>query len=76
MSLLQNFQKEIKKIIIWQKGRIISGYDPDQYRYDDFGNLMIYDHYDLRNLISGWQIDHDTPVCFGGRRPPEWQAQC
>ena len=66
MSLLENFQKENKKRAVWQKGKIIPGYDPNQYRWDRFGNVIKYSHYGNRSLRFSWEIDHDIPTSLGG----------
>ena len=66
MSLMELIQKENKKRIVWQKGRVIPGYDPDQYRWDSFGNVMEYSQYGNRSSLFGWEIDHDIPTSLGG----------
>lgn len=66
MSLLEFFKKENKKRAVWQKGEVILGYDPNQYRRDRFGNVMEYSHYGNRSLLFSWEIDHDIPTSLGG----------
>lgn len=47
--------------LVWNKGRIISGYPADQVRKDACGAWMIKTHYGNRESIFGWEIDHIYP---------------
>ncbi len=46
---------------VWIKGRIIPGYNPDQYRQDACNAWIEYAKYGDRNSIFGWEVDHINP---------------
>lgn len=50
---------------IWEKGRKIEGLDPDMYRLDACGALIMRDKYDMTNKY-GWVVDHIFPRIKGG----------
>ena len=50
---------------VWQKGRIVSGYDPRLYRKDTCGAWMKRDEYGDTTKY-GWEIDHIRPIAAGG----------
>lgn len=52
---------ETRKIEIWEKARIIEGYDPDRYRQDACGAWIDFNEYQNRNSNYGWEIDHIFP---------------
>ena len=51
---------------MWEKGRPITGYDPNTWRSDICGHTMKYD--DHGNTLSkfGWEVDHIIPTSNGG----------
>ncbi|MDR2651410.1 MAG: hypothetical protein LBC68_03725 [Prevotellaceae bacterium] len=49
------------KLQIWNKAKIVDGFDPDKYRQDTCGAWMIFEEYDKIDSIYGWQIDHACP---------------
>lgn len=53
---------EILKQQVWQKAKEVDGYDPAQVRKDSCGAWIIYDLYNDRNSIFGWEIDHIYPL--------------
>ena len=50
---------------VWQKGRIVQGYDPKLYRQDVCGWWMARQAYGTLG-DHGWEIDHIMPVARGG----------
>lgn len=52
--------EELKKQI-WEKGRIVEGYDSDMYRKDACGAWIIWDKYGVQDNLYGWEIDHVYP---------------
>ena len=63
---MNSFAEEARRRQIWSKGRIIPNYDPDTWRYDDFGAVIRYADYGDRNSEYGWEEDHIRPSAFGG----------
>ena len=64
---------------VWEKGRIVSGNDPNVWRKDDCNAWMRRQDYGNRGSMYGWEIDHIKPVSEGGTdhidnlRPLQWQ---
>ena len=53
------------KLLVWERGIIVPGYDPDIYRKDMCGNWMQRtEHGDEGDY--GWEIDHVYPRSLGG----------
>ena len=46
---------------IWERGRIIKGYDKDKFRQDACGAWIIWDNYGDRESPFGWEVDHIYP---------------
>lgn len=64
--LLSKFiNNEGRKLIVWSKGIVVPGRDPNLYRQDYFGNLLKFDDYG-KCVITGWEIDHIIPKNLGG----------
>ena len=65
---------------VWLKAIIVTGYDPNIWRKDQFGNWIRRNEYGNRNSIYGWEIDHVRPVSMGGTdhlsnlRPLHWKT--
>jgi len=61
------FQNTDEKSItaVWNKGRIIDGYDPNQWRRDICGNVLRYEDHG-KTTKYGWEIDHIVPASKGG----------
>lgn len=53
------------KLAVWQKGRIIPGYNSNVWRQDMCGTVMKYGEYGLESKY-GWEIDHIYPKDLGG----------
>lgn len=53
-------------LLIWTKGHIVPGLDPNEWRKDDFGNLIRYQDYGNRSSAYGWEIDHIVAAARGG----------
>lgn len=51
---------------VWNKGRVIAGYDSNTWRYDTCGNPMKRSEYGNTNSPHGWEVDHIKPVAKGG----------
>ena len=56
---------EALKREVWNKGRIVSGYDPAVHRQDICGAWMQYDQHGKEGEY-GWEIDHIRPRAHGG----------
>jgi len=50
---------------VWEKGRVVAGYDPRVYRKDACGAWIKRDEYGW-TTDHGWEIDHICPVSAGG----------
>jgi hypothetical protein len=62
--------------VVWRKGRIIPGYNPDLYRKDICGAVMKRNEYGNRNSDYGWEIDHVNPNGsddLSNLRPLQWE---
>jgi hypothetical protein len=51
---------------VWNKGRVIDGYDPTVWRYDMCGAPMKVSDYGNTNSKHGWEVDPIKPVAKGG----------
>ncbi len=50
---------------VWSRARIVSGYDPNQYRVDRYGAWIAWAEYG-QTTKYGWEVDHIVPVSRGG----------
>lgn len=57
---MQEFNKDIIEVV-WEKGRIIEGYDPAKFRQDACGAWITRDKYGDKTSNFGWVIDHICP---------------
>ena len=61
--------------VAWGKGDEIGGYDPYEYRADDFGNGMQFSEYGEEASPLGWAIYHGKPMNFRSvRQNTAWFA--
>ncbi len=51
--------------LIWNKGKIVLGRDPNLYRKDVYGYLMYRYSYG-KYAPFGWEVDHIKPIAKGG----------
>ena len=51
---------------VWDKGRKLSGYDLNVWRFDVCGNVIKNSAYGDVLSIYGWEVDHIKPVSKGG----------
>ena len=64
---------------VWDKGRIIKGFDPNEWRRDCYGKAIQRSRYSDRSIDFGWEIDHIVPVTDGGNdalgnlQPLQWE---
>ena len=72
--------QEAKKRAVWNKGFLILGRFPDEWRKDEFGNEIAYSAYGRRDSAYGWEFDHIRPDALGGGdhianlRPLHWKV--
>ena len=61
-----------QKINAWEKGFIVDGLDPREYRKDIAGAWMSWNEYGNTNSETGlgWEIDHRKPEAKGGTDDP------
>jgi hypothetical protein len=60
------YADEQLKVVVWQKGTIVPGYDPNVWRVDRCRNWMNYPQHGNRSSQYGWEIDHIMPLALGG----------
>ena len=64
---------------VWDKARIVEGYDPNIVRKDSCGAWIMKSEYGNCDNDFGWEIDHVFPRALGGDdclvnlRPMQWE---
>ena len=64
---------------VWEKARIVDGYNGDSIRKDSCGAWILRSQYGNTDSMFGWEIDHVYPVSKGGGddlqnlRPIQWE---
>ena len=64
---------------VWNKGKIIPGYDPNIWRRDACNVSIKRSEYGNTNSANGWEIDHIKPKSLGGGdelsnlQPLQWE---
>lgn len=51
---------------VWNKARVVKGYDAETIRKDSSGAWILRTEYGNTNSIYGWEIDHIYPKVKGG----------
>jgi hypothetical protein len=52
------------KLAVWQKARVVEGFNPDMFRKDACGAWISWDKYGIKDNLYGWEIDHICPVAM------------
>ena len=71
---------EATKRAVWNKGRIIPGYDANVWRCDACNSVIYYADHGNTGSKHGWEIDHIVPTAKGGRtvmdnlQPLQWET--
>lgn len=65
---------------VWQKGTVVQGFDPREFRQDACATWIRYSEYgDTSKNGNGWEIDHIKPVSRDGTddlsnlQPLQWE---
>ena len=78
-ALTKKQYTEQQKIDVWNKARIVQGYDAAYVRADACGALIDWERYGDTASKHGWEIDHIIPKSLGGTdvitnlQPLQWQ---
>jgi 5-methylcytosine-specific restriction endonuclease McrA len=65
-----DFGKEMEQLV-WEKGKAVPGYDPQNRRKDECGAWIQRDKHGIRDGGEfNWEIDHIIPKSHGGGDEP------
>lgn len=66
--------------LVWRKGKVVEGFDPDEIRQDECDTWIRYSQYGEKDRNgNGWEIDHIKPVSMNGTddlsnlQPLQWE---
>lgn len=65
MAYYFQYTDDSSKRAVWNKGRVIQGYDPQVWRRDKCGRAMKFSEHGQTTQF-GWEIDHILPTSKGG----------
>ena len=65
-KIRDGFAESIRRLLIWEKGIPIRGYDPAEWRLDMHGFTIQFSQHGQRDSAFGWEIDHIVPESWGG----------
>ena len=65
--------------LIWEKGKVVKGFNPDVLRKDIYGAWIIKDHFGSQDSEYAWEIDFKVSLSKGGEikesnmQPMQWE---
>ena len=82
MVFIDPLKKDNQQLIdtVWQRGSLIPGENPNDWRTDRSGNMIFYADYANIDSVFGWLIDHIVPPTYGGSddienlEPVQWEV--
>ena len=82
MAFIDPVMEQNRQLIdaVWQKGRLIPGENPWEWRTDCCGNMIFYADYANIDSVFGWIVDHIVPPAYGSTddienlQPVQWEV--
>jgi 5-methylcytosine-specific restriction endonuclease McrA len=77
-TLTESFSADVIDAV-WEKGTVIDGKDPAEYRRDVCRSIIQRSHYGVTSQKTGWEVDHIQPKAKGGTneldnlQPLQWE---
>jgi len=65
-KICDSSEEAIRRLLIWEKGIPIRGYDPAEWRLDKHGFTIQFSQHGRRDSAFGWEVDHIVPESWGG----------